>query len=223
MTEPLLPKARTYERSIEHLQTLYSTAVGVSLAVVMAQVIAVNGRETRISVAAIPTVVAFLVTLIPFYHGAQRHLDDTYRPDRANHAAPGQAPEAPVPPPIWVLMGDFLTLFIESCLFFALAAFVRQPLDFAGSLITLLALDAAWGATAYFLGRRRRRRGGEFGWAVLNLLTIVVLAGLFVVGRSSPDPNLWLRWAVLAVCLGRSAADYFVARETYFGRMSRAH
>src|SRR4051812_39846774 len=64
-------------RSIEHLESLYTVVAAVSVSIVGERVTgSINGQTwARI----VPLVLAFLVTLVPFYHGTLRHLDDTYR------------------------------------------------------------------------------------------------------------------------------------------------
>ena len=57
---------------------------------------------------------ALLVTLIPFYHGALRHLDEQYAGAGARQAR-------------GFVLVDFLVLFLESCVFLALAVSIARP------------------------------------------------------------------------------------------------
>ncbi len=65
------------ERSVSHLQQLYTVVVGLALTVAITNLID-QAAPVPIRMAALPYFVSYLVTLVPFYHGALRHLDVTY-------------------------------------------------------------------------------------------------------------------------------------------------
>jgi hypothetical protein len=66
---------------------------------------------------AVPYLVAYLVILIPFYHGALRHLEVTHVSGSATN-------------PVSLLM-DWGLLFIESCMFLVLAMLIGRPRAFS--------------------------------------------------------------------------------------------
>jgi len=73
--------------------------------------------------------VAYVVTLVPFHHGAMRHLDVTYRQAGAPAVREG------------ALLADFFLLFIEACLLLALANVLVHSMQAAWIFLALFALD----------------------------------------------------------------------------------
>ena len=92
-----------------------------------------------------PMIVAYVVTLVPFYHGAMRHLDVTYRQAEAPPVREG------------ALLGDFFLLFVEACLFLALANVIAHTTQATWTFLALFALDGLWGLAAYWVFTRSRR------------------------------------------------------------------
>src|SRR5690348_8969697 len=117
------------ERSVGHLQELYGVVVAIALGLAAGRLIPSAGRAIDFHHWFLG--LALLVTLIPFYHGALRHLDEQY----AQGSTPGR--------PYSVLI-DFALLFLESCAFLALAVSVDRPHIFAKAFLALLALDVLW-------------------------------------------------------------------------------
>lgn len=122
--------ARTAAKSsVRNLGALYSVVVGVALAYAIEEVID-PVAATPFSWHLMPLFIALLATLVPFYHGALRHLDVTY----VEHPGEGLNNGA--------LLADFLLLFVEGSLFVALASLLDRPVWFGWTLVSLLLLDA---------------------------------------------------------------------------------
>jgi hypothetical protein len=117
-------------RSIEHLQGLYTVVAAVSVALA-GEDFAQTVRSDEWS-RSLPLIVAFLVTLVPFYHGTLLHLDKTYR---ATH---------PIPVSYGRLLFDFSFLFAEGCILILLAISITSPRAFAPAMSALLAVDVGW-------------------------------------------------------------------------------
>src|SRR4051794_37746654 len=101
-------------RSVQNLENLYSVVIGAGLSFGIVTLVDPSKAPVPLRFELLPYFVSYLVTLIPFYHGALRHLDVVYiegkRPVRSG-----------------ALLLDFLGLFLESCLFLALAVLLRAP------------------------------------------------------------------------------------------------
>ncbi len=65
---------------MEHLQELYTVVVAIALSLVVARLIPAPGGKVTFQPFLLSA--ALLVTLIPFYHGALRHLDEQYAGSR---------------------------------------------------------------------------------------------------------------------------------------------
>lgn len=76
------------ERPVRHLQGLYTVVVGLALAVAMTNLLDQEAAfPVRLEV--LPYLLAYLVTLVPFYHGALQHLDIAYIEDPDTSTKPG--------------------------------------------------------------------------------------------------------------------------------------
>lgn len=195
--------------SVRHLQVLYSTVVGLGLALAIARFIEIRGEVVEVNWQALPVLGAFLVTLIPFYHGAQRHLDDAYLGGKAQRRGHGG-----------LLLADFGFLFLESSLLFALAAFISAPRSFAWTLTILLSVDTLWGVIFYRVTAEEAQGSAELGWAKINAVSVAVLLLLLLLSEIG-DREVLLNQlpsglVVFAIALLRTGADYAKTWSFYF-------
>jgi hypothetical protein len=121
------------------LENLYSVVVGLGLSLSIFNLIDTTRTPIPIKLELLPFFLAFIVTLIPFYHGALRHLDITYVEQGGKQVRNG------------ALFADFAILFIEGCLLLALAVLLSTPQFFAWGLAALLAIDTIWGFAAHLV------------------------------------------------------------------------
>jgi hypothetical protein len=197
--------SRAREGTVRNLQELYTVAVGVAVALAVDQLIGA-GQEPPIHWNHIPVFAAFLATLIPFYHGAMRHLDDVYIQEGGRHVRSG------------ALLADFLLLFLEACLFFIAARLISDARATAWALATLLALDAAWGTVVYLVFATRGRRWAEIRWVLVNSVAVPTLAiGLFLTaGMKEAEEAAVIVLLIVAVI--RTITDYWLSWDFYFPR-----
>lgn len=175
-------------RSVEHLQELYTVVVAIALSLVVAQLIPAPGGDVTVEPFLLSA--ALLVTLIPFYHGALRHLDEQYSGTDARGAR-------------GFVLVDFLVLFLESCLFLALAVSIARPEVFVWLFFALLALDVVWVVlTSKVLGDGSGLAAQRM-WRNINLVAAVVL----LLASLTVDVGS-LSYLILAVALARTGADY---------------
>jgi hypothetical protein len=202
-----LDKART--RSVDNLQRLYtvvvSLAVTESLRRLLTPLVTPNmeppGYDSWMMF------VSFLVTVVPFYHGANRYLDATYVTGErraTTHA----------------LMIDFIALFLEGLLLFGCAMLVGNAKGFYTLLGCIFVFDAIWvGFTRLTVLVEDGERPSYKIWAGVNL---AAAAALFV--------SFWsniLRWdfwssalaanlAALGIAIGRTVYDYVSVWSFYY-------
>lgn len=215
------PSLARQESSVRHLQALYTIVAGLALSDAIGWLF----REGRTGGPGpwelLPLLVAFVVTLVPFFHGALRHLDDSYLIDPAARTVKRGA-----------LATDFVFLFGESCLLFALA----HRMDRAGAFLALFALlllvDVAWAVAFHLATPTSRRRTpdvrallsprGEnpifqLRWAANNVAFLLVVGCWAAVLGVGPDANPHLqRAATMAIAVARTASDYRVSWDFYF-------
>jgi hypothetical protein len=194
-------RRRKQARSVEHLQELYSVVVAIALSLVVARLI----PGSRVGVVHRPLLLAgaLLVTLIPFYHGALRHLDEQYTQPTDR------------PPHDFGVLVDFLLLFLESCAFLALAVSIGRPRVFTGVYLLLLALDVVWAyVTTTFLIRADGLHAQE-SWLYVNLITAAIVAVLLALGLTGVMSSQALWYAIPAIALLRTTFDYKLAWRFY--------
>lgn len=195
------------ESSVRNLGALYSVVVGVALAFAMERVVDPSSVGSPFQWDLLPLFFALLVTLIPFYHGALRHLDVTYVEQRGAEVRAG------------ALLADFLLLFLEGSLFVGLAALLERPEVFAWTFVALLTLDTIWGFTAHLAFSRHPKLKEEARWAIINAVTVVVLVlflillGAYPPGSQPHAPGL--AFGLLGIAVLRTVVDYFVSWEFY--------
>lgn len=198
---------RAREGSVKNLQELYTVAVGVALAVAIEQLVRLpEGQGAFIKWEVLPTFGAFLVTLVPFYHGALRHLDQRYVEERGEAVRDG------------ALLADFFLLFLEACLLLGTARVLPDARAAAWGLAILLVFDALWGGGIYLLFTRGRRKWEELEWVRLNLvagpLLMVSLLALRYTPRSAGEAIL--AFGLPVAMLLRSVIDYRRSWAFYF-------
>ena len=181
--------------------------VALALSLVVERLLPASTTAVRLR--EITLVLAILVTLIPFYHGALRHLDEQYGygTGRSTHQ--------------FSVLVDFLLLFLESLVFLALAASITRPTWFAWLFVALLGVDVTWAYLTTTFLVARSERPAQHTWLVLNLacgsIVALVIAILFTVGGQAAASVPYL---ILMAATARTALDYglswrfYVAAET---------
>jgi hypothetical protein len=197
------------ERAVRHLTNFYGVVAGLAISNAVLNLISPEGKVLVISLPTALLFIVFITTLLPFYHGAMRHLEATYVEQSSQTARSG------------ALMADFVLLFMEACLFLALAVLIHSPAYFAWGYVTLLALDVCWGFFAHLAGLSAPGCGGERKWAKINFSTVLLLLVLLYLedigwSPSEASPGLRLCIALLTIATLRTIIDYWWAWNAYF-------
>lgn len=189
------------ERSVGHLQDLYAVVVAIALSLAVDRLVSTSSgfHDRRLLL-----FVALLVTLVPFYHGALRHLDEEYA-----FGSSGSRRQA-------LVLLDFWILFLESCAFLALAVSLGRPRVYAIAFLALLVFDLAWtGVTTAFAGDNEELVA-QSTWGRINAGAAVVMALALAITAATGDSNaLW--YVTPAVAIGRTLADYGRTWSFYVG------
>lgn len=196
------------ENSIRSLANLYTVVIGAALSVAVVGTIDVDKGLHSISAVSILLFLAFLATLLPFFHGALRHLDDVYIENENQHVSRS------------ALIIDFALLFLHALVFLILSQLLKKPADFAWVLISILLIDVVWGLFTTF-GASTTADSAESRWTLINVIFIACVAG-YLIGngidlKSENDPTRLASLLALA-CVVRSIVDYVWCRNFYFPR-----
>jgi hypothetical protein len=195
--------------SVRHLEGLYTVVVGLGLSLSILNVVDPKLEGLPIRIDLLPYFISFLVTIIPFYHGALRHLYITYVEKEGKQVRNG------------ALLADFVMLFIESCFFLGLAVLITKPLFFAWGLATLLLFDSVWGFTAHIGFSQDVKPKAEVRWALINLLTTAGLVIYFclidmVPIGASVQAGAKLAIGLIVISVLRTVIDYAVSWNFYY-------
>src|ERR1700739_376328 len=134
-----MPDSRVTERSVDMLRELYSVVVGLALVGAIENVIEKSPTAgVLVHWNSILWFAAVFATLLPFYHGALRYLDDVY-------IFAGKQPKR------LALLVDYLFLFSEACLLVALGLLIARPEAFTPVFAALIGLDVIWALSGYFI------------------------------------------------------------------------
>lgn len=190
--------AKKRNRSLDHLQTLYTVIIGLSivegiksLLILDIEIESVSLFSTMINHEAIPTFLTLIFTIIPFHHGAKRYLDDTYIFREINEI------------PLTGLF-DFIVFFVEAIVFFIMAILIPIPKYFFLMLIVLLTIDIVWVGFVYLTSNYSFQKI-RF-WLYANLIYVIVLP-IFIYGNFILNEST--TWSLLAVfSFIRTVFDY---------------
>jgi len=108
----------------------------------------------------LPAMVAFLLIIVPFYHGANRYLDQTY-----------VFQKVPIKP--FTLLVDFFVLFLEAMIFYWMALRLTEWETFFSLLLVLLVVDIVWIIFVYFYSQTF---SDVKKWGLINTITVCVMA-----------------------------------------------
>ena len=195
------------ENSIRSLVNLYTVVIGAALSLAVAGAIDINKGLSSLSAVSILLFIAFLATLFPFFHGALRHLDDTFLENPNPNLKTG------------ALMIDFALLFLHALAFLVLSQLLKKPADFAWFLIAVLTIDVVWGLFTLFGSTVAGKFSPESRWTIINFLFIAATSfylidqEIYLGAPAVPDK---LAWLVAIGCVVRSTLDYLWCRDLYF-------
>jgi hypothetical protein len=193
--------------AIKSLIELYTVVIGVALSVAVFGLVGSEKGLLGVSAHSGFLFVAFIATLFPFYHGALRHLYDTYLEKSNEHLRPA------------AVFPDFILLFLHALAFVVLALLLDKPSHFIWVLNCILLIDVAWASFVYFGASSRETISPEGRWAVINFVFVVLALFYLIVNNiylGEVKDARSLSALVMVACIARSVWDYLWCRSFYF-------
>lgn len=189
------PNSKSNARSVGHLQHLYSVIIALGLVEAVKAVLKLgDNSNVVINLDCLPTFLAFLVTLVPFYHGANRYMDDIYL-----------SPSTKIRPLTGLV--DYLFFILEAITFYALALFIPYAKPFFIYLGILFSIDIIWLIFSYFNTPSPFNKVQH--WLILNLLMAIILYFLIFSPVMLDDMKKWILLTVFIIA--RSVLDYILS------------
>src|ERR1051325_1681293 len=158
-------------------------------------------RPLPIAVERLPLFGALIVTIIPFFHGAVRHLYATYIEGGGSTRVEN-----------WVVLIDYNLLFLGGGLFVALASCLQASRPFGIVFVGILAVDVVWGTLSRVGFGGTQAQKAELSWARINAVTVVVLLVFLLAEKALLHWHLGeteFRLFLLLVATVRTGADYY--------------
>jgi hypothetical protein len=194
------------QSSVEQLAELYNVVIGVALSLSIYNAVDMNAHPIPVKLDKLVNVLSFLLIIIPFYHGAVRHLFATYVEGGGSTRIKNGA-----------LLADFYLLFIEGCLFVMMACVLNDTATFGWVVVSLLLLDCVWGFLAWLAFTGAEAQHAERIWSLINFFTAALLSIIliFASGVFVQKPLL-SQAGLLAIIGARTILDYFACWNFYF-------
>jgi hypothetical protein len=202
-----LEKAR--ERSVNNLQRLYTVVISLAITVSLKNLFEdVFGCATSPGKGILDfpgycghllRFISFIATVVPFFHGANRYLDETY----VTHESEARK---------FALLIDFVALFLEGLGIFVLAMYAQIDNNFYAVLTGVLLFDIVWVLSTYItaVGDKPKIKW----WAVVNIVTVFTI---FIFLWSSLWPNESVKsWMLMFICVVRTVLDYILVWPLYY-------
>jgi hypothetical protein len=214
------------KRSIDTLQRIYAVVAALAIGEALRRAVLKGGGPAHTlqvswSDIQLPLCVAVLVTVIPFVHGMNRHLDE----HMADLAVPAKRSRM-----VATLMLDFLIFAIQCCVLFSLGGAVDSPgPTFYRIFLALLLIDIFWAILRSLFelqaldwnridGQSRDDIIKQVLWAAINIVAVLAVIGVESAAKNDLSQARLL--GLLAVI--RSGADYWFARDIYFPQKQTA-
>jgi hypothetical protein len=189
---------RSVERSIDSLQRIYAVVVGLAINEGIKRFFLANNNQFELPITNWPQFIAFMITIIPFLHGMNRHLDRTLV----------EAKKAGNRWKLIFLLIDFGFFIFESCFFVSLAATVTRSDEFFQLLLWLLSADAIWAFLTFPV-----TKSFSWRWMFINAITCGCIYSILWEQRIAVD---WKPIILCGVAVLRTVMDYRFVWDFYF-------
>jgi hypothetical protein len=203
------------KRSVDSLERIYSVVVALAVTIAIQKLLfdshgnlypwhdPATNRYILLDaiVTRLPVLLAFVFSIVPFYHGMNRHLDRIY----VERAVPVKKEG--------YLVADFLVFFVEACLLVAFASLVAERGYAFVVLMILLTLDAAWAFGTHGI-HYGAIEPSTIRWGWINAVAVAMLLIIYFSNLFSPGTAR--NWALCGVATLRSVVDYLLCWRFYF-------
>ncbi len=190
---------------IEHLAELYAVVAALALTSAIGDVLFPLGTTLDLDWLEILVGIGFLVTLVPFVHGALVYLH------RRHSGAPRTRREQVL------VLWDFFLLFVQAIVLLVAARVVDQPKNLVAVLAVLWAIDIVWilvGESLVPSAFEDSTERGRWPWTIINGVAILVAALIWLL--TSDGSSAVVAWAVAGLTMTRTAFDYTLGWSNYF-------
>ncbi len=195
-----LDAAKAIERSVDSIQRIYAVVIALAISQAIQSLLKDPNGSADFSVVlsshGLPAFAAFLVTLVPFWHGMNRHLDRCYL-EKTGTVVQG------------ALLLDFVMFFVEAIFLFAAGWSLKSGIDTFSYLGYLLCIDMLWAITSHQIHFPNQESHAK-RWSFINIIAMTL--AIFLVAF----PFEYKPLVLMVVAIVRSIADYGFCWDFYF-------
>lgn len=202
-----IPADKVIERSVDNVQRIYAVIIALAISQAIQNLLKSPGSTTldlglkQVS-AGLPSFIAFLVTLVPFWQGMNRHLDRCYLEKKVGVRQR-------------VILLDFAVFLLEAVFLFAAGWSIKSDIETFYWLGGLLGIDMVWALTSHYI-HFPGIRSHAVKWSFINVCAIFI--SILVVAYPFQHKQLVL----MVIAVGRSIADYVLCGGFYLPDASEA-
>jgi len=194
------------KNSVTQLSELYNVVIGIALSIAVYNTIDHEAVPVPLHLEYVTNFATILVLIVPFYHGAVRHLFATYVEDGGSTRITNGA-----------LLLDFFLLFMEGCLFVMIASLIENTLFMAWLIVSLLILDSVWGFLAKLAFTGAKAQNAEQIWSAINFVTAILLILILIFASHVFEATaIAAQLGLLALVALRTVVDYWFCWTFYF-------
>ncbi len=192
---------KAIERSVDHVQRIYAVIIALAISQAI-QSLLKNPNDTIGELnlahipAGLPAFIAFLVTLVPFWQGMNRHLDRCYLEKKTVVVQRA-------------LLLDFAVFFVEAIFLFGAGWSIKSDINTFYWLGGLLCVDMIWAIVSHYI-HFPGTKSHALKWSAINVCAIVI--AILVV----EFPFQHKQFVLTVIAVGRTIADYVFSGGFYF-------
>lgn len=203
------------ERSVDSAQSIYAVIIALAISEAIETLLKnPNSTTGEISFAQVRTglwaFIAFLVTVVPFWQGMNRHLDCCYLEKKT-----GVVQRA--------LLLDLGVFLVEAILLFGAGLSIKSGIATFYWLAGLLCIDMVWAVGSHYI-HSPGLTPHSVKWSLINICAMLVAA--LAVALFYKQPQFVLsqhrQFVLMVIALGRTIADYKWCLDFYFPKASPA-
>ena len=211
VTERDLAKVSSAVQSLKEVITILA---GITITITLSNLLADEQKLgmpfQRMSWKPVLFALAAIITVVRFYHGNCRHLDDACKGLSGDHRATSGLKMAV----------DYPVILVQSILLAALSFYIRLETYFALILLLILVIDVAW-VTSVVVCKSvpDETRARVIKWLINNVVALAVVIGILMI-RAKIDRPVWYPLLISTVIIANGIADFVLSGREYFPSLS---
>lgn len=186
--------------SVKQLCDLYRVVIAIAVGIAFHGIVEESLNPESFDLSRWRLFLIFVITIVPFFHGAVRHLYATY----VEQDASGRVKN-------WAILIDYWLLFLQGGVFIGLASSTPYQAAFHALFMIVLGIDIVWGVLAAIGFAGTASQAAEIKWAKLNALFFVPLVLLFLFAEALVENGVTdevIGWTFLVLAFTRTVLDY---------------